>query len=216
MAEGKKHSLVQCRIEACQKIDEIVKEQEVSKKKAMKLLAGETGVPFGTLNYWYYRDDESNKSGDGKVQVTQPSKNTVESKSKVAAKIVKNINKALDKEEAEALADSSVMKAAKELADGLGGAVLKEELFELFLRAINKVDEIIAANQKLDDPINSDGMVDTILRQARNLGWKEPDILKSNTCNKCKVSSCPNRMCKNHVEKPKKKVTGKVKAKGEK
>ena len=217
MAKGKKASLVQCRIEACQTIDEMAKAKDLTIKDAMLQLAGEEGVPYGTLKYWYYRDDQSSKSG-GKVPPQQDPKNTTKAKAKVAAKIVKNFAKAIKKDEEDALAANANREGAQALANELGGAVLAEELYELFLKAVSKVDEIIKANKELEDPINSDDMVETILRQARNLGWVEPvieEVLESNTCDKCVVSRCPNRMCKNHVEKPKKQVKGKVKAKGE-
>jgi hypothetical protein len=211
-----KKSLVQCRIEACSDIDRIVEQAEVSINEAMKILAGRSGVPYGTLNHWYYMDDES--KNDPKTQVTQPPKTTAKTKSKVAAKIVENINKALDKDEEDAMSTSQG-KAAKELADQLGGAVLAEELYDLFLNSISKVDEIIKTNGELAEPINGDKIVDQLLRLARNAGWTEPVVveIESNTCDKCKVSSCPNRTCLNYIGPvKKKKVKGKVKAKGEK
>jgi len=218
MAEQvEKKSLVQCRIEACGDIDRSAEQKEITIKDAMKILAGRSGVPFGTLNHWYYMDDESKT--DPKTQVSQPPKTTAKTKSKVAAKIVENINKALDKEESDAMSTPQG-KAAKELADGLGGAVLAEEMYELFLKSINRVDEIIKANKELVDPMHSDKVTDQLLRLARNAGWTEPVVeepAESNTCNKCKVSSCPNRTCLNYRGPVKKKrVKGKAKAKGEK
>jgi hypothetical protein len=214
-----KKSLVQCRIEACSDIDKIVEEKEVTIKDAMRILAGLTGVPFGTLNHWYYMDDES--KANPKTQVSQPPKVTAKTKSKVAAKIVENINKALDKDEDDAMATSQG-KAAKELADQLGGAVLAEELYELFLNSVSKMDEIIKANKELTEPVGSDKIIDQLLRLARNVGWTEPVVEEvekcdCNTCNKCIVTRCPNRACENYIGPvKKKKVKGKVKAKGEK
>ncbi len=216
MAKGEKHSLVQCRIEACQKVDEIVEANDCSIKEAMRELAGTQGVPFGTLNYWYYMDDESNK-GDLKVQVPQVPKSTAKVKAKVINKIVDNIAKARIKDEEDAMS-SAQGQAAKELADGLGGAVLAEELYELFLKAVSKVDEIIKANKELEDPMQPHKVIEQILRIARNSGWEEykpPEGL----CEKCKIKdrkvTCPNRTCENNVPK-KKQVKGKAKAKGEK
>ncbi|MEE9122014.1 MAG: hypothetical protein V3U56_12120 [Syntrophobacteria bacterium] len=216
MAKGKKHSLVQCRIEACQKVDEIVKEKEVSIREAMRELAGSQGVPFNTLRHWYYKDDESNKSGL-KVQPPQVHKSTAKVKAKVINKIVDNIAKARKKEEEDAMSTSHG-QAARELADGLGGAVLAEELYELFLKAVSKVDEIIKANKELEDPMQPHKVIEQILRIARNSGWEEykpPEGL----CEKCKIKdrkvTCPNRTCENNVPK-KKQVKGKAKAKGEK
>jgi hypothetical protein len=211
--EGDKASLVQCRIEAVQKIDEIVESEDVSIRKAMKMLAGASGVPFDTLRYWYYRDDESSISG-GKTPPTQDPKKTVENKAAVAAKIVKNINKALDQDEEDAMS-SSQGKAAKELADKLGNKVVKEELYELFLRKIAEVDSVIKANKELELPMDTDNLTIQLLRLARNAGWtepvvEEPEKCDCNTCNKCFVTSCPNRACDNHVPKGKKKVKAKL------
>jgi hypothetical protein len=211
--EGDKASLVQCRIEAVQKIDEIVEAEEVSIRKAMKMLAGASGVPFDTLRYWYYRDDESSKSG-GKIPPTQEPKKTAENKAQVAAKIVKNINKALDEDEEDAMS-SAQGQAAKELADELGGAAVKEELYELFLRKIAEVDSVIKANKELQLPMNTDSLTTQLLRLARNAGWEEPVVEEPakcdcNTCNKCVVTHCSNRTCDNYVEKKKVKVKGKL------
>jgi hypothetical protein len=209
-----KKSLVQCRIEACSDIDRIVEQTEVSIVEAMKILAGRSGVPYGTLNRWYYMDEES--KNDPKTEVAQPPKTTTKTKSKVAAKIVENINKALDKEEEDAMSTSHG-KAAKELANSLGGAVLAEELYELFLKSVSKLDEIIKANKELAEPMSTDKVTDQLLRLARNVGWTEPVVEEpkvqdtTSKCTKCIIKSCPNKMCDNHVEKKKKKV--KVKAK---
>jgi transposase-like protein len=205
--QSDKQSLVQCRIEACQTIDEIAKRLDVPLAEAMRQLAGDTGVPFNTLKFWYYRDDESSMN----TPPPQVPKTTAKTKSKVAAKIVDNINKALDKDEDDAMATSQG-KAAKELADGLGGAVLAEELYELFLNSVSKMDEIIKANKELAEPVGSDKIIDQLLRLSRNIGWTEPVVeeIESNTCNKCKVSSCSNRTCDNYRGPVKKK---KVKAK---
>jgi len=212
MAKGEKHSLVQCRIEACQKVDEIVKAKDCSIMDAMRELAESQGVPFGTLNYWYYRDDESNKS-HGKVQVPQVPKSTTKDKAKVAAKIVKNINKALDQDEEDAMSTAHG-KAAKELADDLGGAVVAEELYELFLARILEVDNVIKANTELTEPMNAENVVSQLLRLARNAGWTEPEVEELQPtsegayCGKCDivVKGCANRTCEFHKPKKKKKV----------
>jgi hypothetical protein len=217
MAKGEKASLVQCRIEAKQKIDEIAETKEVNKREAMRMLAGDTGVPFETLKYWYYRDDESR---GGEVPPPQPSKKTAKSKAKIAARIVSNIAKSQKKEADEAMAQAN-RDGAKALADELGGAILAEELYELFLKNVSKIDEIIAANKELADPMEPSKVIDQLLRMARNIGWIEGVVahlnpviepeeveVESNTCNKCVVISCPNRMCENH--KPKKRKVTKV------
>jgi hypothetical protein len=222
-----KKSLVQCRIEACGDIDRIVEQKEVSINEAMRILAGRSGVPYGTLNHWYYMDDES--KSDPKTQVTQPPKTTAKTKSKVAAKIVENINKALDKEEEDAMSTSQG-KAAKELANQLGGAVLAEELYELFLNSVNKLDEIIKANKELAEPMSTDKITDQLLRLARNSGWTEPVVeelpptSEGAYCGKCDivVKGCANRTCEFHKPTKKVKVKAKLplrlpkKAKGEK
>jgi hypothetical protein len=204
MAKGKKHSLVQCRIEACQKVDEIVERDDCSIKEAMRTLSGETGVPAATLNFWYYNDPESNK-GDMKVHVPEVPKSTAKTKAKVINKIVDNIAKAQAKEEEAAASGDSLFDAAHELAGTLSGAVLAEELYELFLKRIAEVDKVIKANDQLEEPMRMDNVVDQLLRLARNAGWTEPVVEEpeSNTCDKCKVTSCPNKLCKNN--KPKKK-----------
>jgi len=219
MAKGEKHSLVQCRIEACQKVDEIVKRDDCSIKEAMRLLSGETGVPAATLNFWYYNDPESNK-GDMKVHVPEVPKSTAKTKAKVINKIVDNIAKAQAKEEESAASGDGLFDAAHELAGSLGGAVVSEELYELFLKRIAEVDKVIKANDQLEEPMSMHSVIDQLLRLARNAGWKEPVVEEPekcdcNTCNKCVVTACPNRACDNHV--PKKKVkTTKPKKKGKK
>ena len=192
MAKGKKHSLVQCRIEACQKVDEIVKEKDCSIRDAMRELAGSQGVPFGTLKYWYYRDDESNKSG-GKVQPPEVPKSTAKVKAKVINKIVDNIAKARIKDEEDVLAAQANRDGAHTLANDLGSAVLAEELYEMFLKAISKVDQLIKTNNELNDPVDSDKLVTTLLRMARNAGWKEPEPKL--------VKYCSNRTCDNFMSK---------------
>lgn len=192
MAKGKKASLVQCRIEACQMVDSISEEQEVSINKAMKYLAGETGIPFNTLKHWYYKDEESSV----KVHPTQDPKNTAKAKAKVAAKIVKNINKALDNEEDSAMAQAN-LDGAKHLADELGGVVLAEEMYELFMKKIAELSEVITANGKLDDPVESTKITAQLLRLARNAGWEEYKPPKD-MCKKCKVT-CPDRTCENNA-----------------
>jgi hypothetical protein len=216
MAKGKRASLDQCRIEACQKIDEIVKEREVNKREAMRQLAGETGVPYGTLNYWYYRDDASKK--DLKVPVPQTVENSQKVRVKVARKIIDNMAKALDKERSEAQRET-LKATAQEQAQELGDAVLAEELYEMFLKKIAELNKIILANTELDDPMDASKVIDQLLRMARNSGWEEynpPEGL----CEKCKIKdrqiTCPNRTCENNVQKKKKQVKGKAKAKGEK
>jgi hypothetical protein len=114
----------------------------------MRELAGSQGVPFGTLKYWYYRDDESNKAG-GKVQPPQVPKSTPEVKAKVAAKIVRNFARAIKKDEDDALAAQANRDGAHALANDLGSAVLAEELYEMFLKAISKVDQLIKTNNEL-------------------------------------------------------------------
>jgi hypothetical protein len=215
MAKGEKHSLVQCRIEACQKVDEIVKEKDCSVVDAMKELAGAQGVPFGTLNFWYYRDDES-KKGYGKVQVPEVPKSTAKVKAKVINKIVENIAKAREKDEEAAMATAQG-QAAKELADGLGGNVLAEELYELYLKKIDEVSKVISANRELTEPMNMDRVIDQLLRLARNAGWiktvVEEPVVQDTTkkCTKCVIKSCPNKMCDNHKpKKDKKKVKAKL------
>jgi hypothetical protein len=205
MAKGEKHSLVQCRIEANQKVDQIVADKECSIREAMRELATSQGVPFDTLRHWYYKDSESKTDGV-KVHPTQLPKSTAKDKAKVAAKIVKNINKALDQDEEDAMTTSHG-QAARELADDLGGIVLADELYELFLAKILGVDDVIKANKELAEPMNSEKVIDQLLRLARNAGWTEPVVeeIESSTCDKCRVSSCPNRMCKNH--KPKEEVS---------
>ena len=202
----KKNSMVQCRIEACTLIDEMVAasketDEPLSVRKVMMTMAKESGIPFNTLDHWYYKDKESSV----KSHVTQDTDKAT--KTKVARKIIKNIANAIKKEEDEVGA-KALRDAATDLADDLGGAILKEELYELFLKAIGKVDEVITASKNLDDPISPDAVVDQLLRQARNAGWVEPVVeeVESNTCDKCVVSSCPNRLCDNYVDKPKKKV----------
>jgi hypothetical protein len=179
----------------------------------MRELAGSQGVPFGTLNFWYYRDNESSKGADGKVQVPQVPKSTAKDKAKVAAKIVKNINKALDQDEDNVMSTAHG-KAARDLANDLGGGVVAEELYELFLKKITEVDEVMKANKELTEPMSVDKVVDQLLRLARNAGWTEPVVEESvvqdttSKCTKCVVKSCSNRMCDNHKPKKKKKVTG--------
>jgi hypothetical protein len=195
MAKGKKASLVQCRIEACQKVDEIVEANECSISEAMRRLAGDNGVPYETIKYWYYRDEESSKSS-GNVPPTQDPKNTAKAKAKVAAKIVKNINKALDNEEDSALAQAN-LDGARHLADELGGVVLAEEMYELFMKKIAELSEVITANGKLDDPVESTKITTLLLRLARNAGWEEYKPPKD-MCEKCKVT-CPDRTCENNT-----------------
>jgi predicted transcriptional regulator len=204
MAKGKKASLVQCRIEACQTIDQIAKLKDLTIKDAMMQLAGEEGVPYTTLKFWYYRDSESKKSGS-KVTPPQLPRSTPQTKAKVAARIVKNFAKAIKKEEEDALAAQANRDGAHALAQEMGGAFLAEELYELFLKKMTELDEIVSANKELSEPMDSTKVIDQLLRAARNSGWEEPVVeeVESNTCNKCKVTSCPNRACDNH--KPKKK-----------
>jgi hypothetical protein len=196
-------------------VDEIAKNDEVSIKEAMRTLSGATGVPAATLNFWYYNDPESNK-GDMKVHVPEVPKSTAKVKAKVINKIVENIAKAQAKDEEDAMSTAQG-KAAKELANQLGGAVLAEELYELLLNSVSKLDEIIKANKELAEPMSTDKIIDQLLRLARNAGWTEPVVEEpkvqdtTGKCTKCVVKSCPNKMCDNHVEKKKKKV--KVKAK---
>lgn len=220
--QANKKSLVQCRIEACKAIDDLVDahkddEKPLSVRKAMLQLASETGVPFGTLERWYYADDESRKS-TLKTEGTQGTESSAKTKAKVVNRIVKNINKALDKDEEDALAAAANRDGAMALASELGDVVVAEELYELYLKQVAKVDEIINANKELSDPIRADSIISQLLRMARNAGWEEPVVeeVESNTCNKCVVKSCPNRTCENHKPKKKKQVKGKVKAKGEK
>jgi len=225
MAKGEKHSLVQCRIEACQKVDEIVKAKDCTIKDVMRELAGAQGVPFGTLKFWYYMDDESNKAGL-KVQPPQVPKSTAKVKAKVINKIVDNIAKAQAKEEESAMSTAHG-QAAKELADGLGGKVVAEELYELFLKKVADVDNVITANKELKEPMDTDKVVSQLLRMARNAGWEleevavieEPEPTSEGAyCGKCDivVKGCANRTCEFHKPKKKKKVKTKVKAKGEK
>jgi hypothetical protein len=212
MAKGERHSLVQCRIEACQKIDAIVEDRECTVKDAMEELAGAQGVPFGTLKFWYYMDSESNKAGL-KVQPQQVPRSTAKVKAKVINKIVENIAKARIKDEEDAMS-SAQGQAAKELADGLGGAVVAEELYDLFLKRIDEVGKVITANKELTEPMNTDKVVTQLLRLARNAGWTEPVVEEpvvqdtTSKCKRCKVVSCPNKMCDNHKPKKRKKVKG--------
>jgi hypothetical protein len=213
MAKGEKHSLVQCRIEACQKVDEIVKEKDCTIRDAMRELAGAQGVPYNTLKHWYYKDDESNKGGV-KVHPPQVPKSTAKVKAKVINKIVENIAKARERDE-EAVMATAQGQAAKELADGLGGNVLAEEMYELYLKKIDEVSRVITANKELTEPMNMHRVVDQLLRLARNAGWtepvvEEPEKCDCNTCNKCVVTHCSNRTCDNYVEKKKVKVKGKL------
>jgi len=214
MAKGEKHSLVQCRIEANQKVDAIVEDKGCTIKDAMRQLAGEEGVPFGTLNFWYYRDSESGKSADGKVQVPQVPKSTAKVKAKVINKIVDNIAKARIKDEEDAMS-SAQGKAAQELADDLGGKVVAEELYELYLKKIDEVGKVITANSELSEPMNADNVISQLLRLARNAGWTEPVVEEpeiqdtTSKCKRCVVKSCPNKMCDNHVEKKKEGKNGK-------
>jgi hypothetical protein len=194
-------------------IDDIAKEQDVSVRKAMKYLAGDTGVPYGTLKYWYYRDDESSR----KTPPTQTPEKTNKAKAKVAAKIVKNISKAMKQDEEDALAAQGNRDGAKALADELGGAILAEELYDLFLKKVYELDEIVAASKELEDPIDQSKIIDQALRIARNVGWQE----YKDFCLKCTFTrglsnkksrtvtykvACSNRTCDNHIEKEKKKV----------
>jgi hypothetical protein len=214
MAKGEKHSLVQCRIEACQKVDAIVEDKGCTVKDAMRELAGAQGVPFGTLKFWYYRDDESNKAG-GKVQPPQVPKSTAKVKAKVINKIVDNIAKAQAQDEEDAMS-SAHGQAARELADGLGGQVMAEELYELYLTRIDAVSKIISANSQLKEPMNADKVITQLLRLARNAGWTEPVVeelpptSEGAYCGKCDivVKGCANRTCEFHKPKKKKKVTG--------
>jgi hypothetical protein len=207
----------QCKIDAKAQIEKRSEEcGEV--KKAMTELAGESGIPFHTLKRWYYDKDASIKT-----DTQQPPSNTQETKSRVATKIVENINKALDKEEEDAMSTAQG-QAAQELANQLGGAVLAEELYELFLKSVNKLDEIVRANKELKEPMNNDKVIDQLLRLARNIGWTEPVVEELEPtsegayCKKCDivVKGCANRTCEFYKEKKKKKVKVKLKAKGEK
>jgi hypothetical protein len=201
-------------------VDEIVKTKECSIVDAMRELSGETGVPFNTLKHWYYKDDESNKSGV-KVHPPQVPKSTAKVKAKVINKIVDNIAKARERDE-EAAMSTAQGQAATELAKGLGGVVLAEELYELYLSKIEEVSKVISANRELTEPMNVDAVITQLLRLARNAGWTEPVVEEpeiqdtTKKCTKCVVKSCPNKMCDNYVEKKKKKVKAKLKAKGEK
>lgn len=211
--QAEKKSLVQCRIEACQMVDQLVEEREVSVNKAMKYLAGETGVPFDTLKRWYYKDDESRVKTDPK----QGAKNTTKAKAKVAAKIVKNISKAMKQDEEDALAAQANRDGAHALAGELGGAILAEELYDLFLKKVYELDDIISANKELEDPMDRSKIEDQLLRMLRNIDWTPHD----NFCPICSATrgltnkksrtvtykvSCSDRTCNNHVEKEKKKV----------
>jgi hypothetical protein len=149
-----------------------------------------------------------------KVHPPEVPKSTAKVKAKVINKIVENIAKAREKDE-EAVMATAQGQAAKELADGLGGNVLAEELYELYLKKIDEVSKVITANKELTEPMNMHRVVDQLLRLARNAGWtepvvEEPEKCDCNTCNKCFVTSCPNRACDNHVPKGKKKVKAKL------
>lgn len=220
MAKGRKASLVQCRIEACNKIDEIKDRDESSVQAAMKLLAGEEGIPLGTLKYWYYMDEESRKSKVLEVQPPKVPGKTAKSKAKVINKIVDNISKAQAKDEEDALAAQANRDGAMSLADELGGAIVAEELYDLFLKKAYEVDRVIEANKELEAPMDASKVIDQLLRMARNAGWKEDEQF----CPSCEYEqgktnkttrtvtykvSCSDRTCENHVEKQKKTTTKK-------
>ena len=164
----------QCKIDARAQIERR-KEEVGEAKKAMMELAGESGIPFGTLNRWYYqKDDEGPYPIDG---VSQTSKNSAKVKAKVINKIVENITMATPQGNRE---------GAQALADELGGAVLAEELYELFLKKTTELDRIIRANSELDDPMDASKVIEQLLRMARNVGWEEYKP-PAGLCEKCRI-----------------------------
>ena len=89
--------------------------------------------------------------------------------------------------------------------------MVAEELYELFLKRIDEVSKVIAANQGLSEPMNMDAVITQLLRMARNAGWKEPEPKL--------VKYCSNRTCENFVSKSDRKKARaaiKQKAKGNK
>lgn len=206
----------QCKLDACAQIKNFAETKDMGIRKAMKHLAGESGIPYGTLKRWYYDEKESvPKNGN-----TQNPGNTTKAKAKVAAKIVKNISKAIKKDEEDALAAQANRDGAKALAKELGGAILAEELYDLYLKKVYELDEIIEANKELEDPMDASKVIDQLLRMARNVGWVELEGF----CERCTFErglsnkktrtvtykvACSNRTCENHVEKEKRKTTKK-------
>ncbi len=197
----------QCKIDACIQIDK--RAEEVGEiKKAMLKLASESGIPFGTLNRWYYQKDDEGPYPTHGVQ--KSSKTHAKTKARVISKIVDNYKKAQDKDITESKAQAS-FEGAEKLAGELGGKVIREELYEMFLKAVSKVDDIIRANKEMKEPVDTDNMVNTLLRMARNAGWIEPVVEEPEPtsegayCKKCDivVKGCANRTCEFH--KPKKK-----------
>jgi hypothetical protein len=207
----KRYSLVQCRIEACQKINKLVEQKSMSVRAAIRELSSQSGVPFDTLRRWYYKDDESKtpKKSWVKSDPTQTVDNSAKARAKVAKKVVDNIVKSLESDRSESQREH-LRKTAVSQADDLGALKLGEELYEMFLTQTAKVDEIVDSNNELETPVDQSKFINELLRMARNAGWEEPE---GKGCHQC---TCPDRTCENHKEKPKKQVEGKVKAKGEK
>jgi hypothetical protein len=206
--QATKKALVQCRIEACQTIDELVAfhkddEKPLSVRAAMMQIAeDEGGVPYNTLKRWYYKDDES-KVGS-KLTQPQAAEKAAKTKARVASKIVKNINKALDKEEEDAQAYWQ-RKAAGELAEELGGAVLAEEMYELFLKIVKEMDEFVRANKEIGFPVSINWIKQQLARMARNSAVAEENIEGVTSGELAKdvefIRYCSNRTCENFVSK---------------
>lgn len=198
--ERKKYSLVQCRIEACQKIDELAEKEKISKNKAMKLLAQQTGVSFNTLEWWYYSDPESGKSSVVS-QGTQTVDNSNKVRTKVAKKALQNLVKSVDEQRSDSQRETLRATADEQLSEA-GTVIVAEELYELFRDSTSKVDQLITANSELEDPINAEKLYVEILRLARNAGWEEPKCACDGAyCERCEITvgKCPNRMCKNYT-----------------
>jgi hypothetical protein len=183
-----KQALVQCRIEARQKIDEYVEKREITKKQAMEDLAGETGVPFSTLRHWYYTDEESKSTN---IHTRQTTDNSGKTRARVAKKIIKNLSKAA-KLDSEDIRDVAIQQATE-----LGAGHLGPEIYEMFRAALSRVEEIISANETVESPNNPEVFYQDLLRVARNAGWTEEEQY----CSKCEivVTKCPNRMCENYT-----------------
>jgi hypothetical protein len=209
----------QCKIDARAQIEKR-KEEVGEAKKAMTELAGESGIPYYTLKRWYYKENDE----DPRVMrdPRQTPENIAKRRAKVAVKIVKNIAKAIKKEEEEAQAYWQ-RKAAGELAEELGGAVLAEEMYELFLKIVKEMDEFVRANKEIGFPVSINWIKQQFARMARNSDVAEEDVEGVTSGELAKdvefIKYCSNRTCENFVSKSDRKKARaaiKQKAKGNK
>ena len=53
----------QCKIQACKQVDHKAQTAGISAKKAIRILAVESGIPSKTLEDWYYKGDQPEKPG---------------------------------------------------------------------------------------------------------------------------------------------------------